>query len=158
MDVYRMPLMSGGFAFVDVGDRPALDGWRWSWTKNSRGYVSSRRCIGGGKQIQVTLHRLLLDFPQSAIDHINGNRLDNRRCNLRLCTNSQNQANREPMPHGSRFKGVTVQKKTGRFESQIWFQNKRIYLGTFEHEEEAAAAYDREAIARFGEFARLNFL
>ncbi len=157
MDAVRIPLRSGGFALIDPIDEPKISAWRWSWREGSRGYAESRRCIGNGRQQPVRLHRLILDFPDSIIDHANGNRLDNRRCNLRVCTNSQNQANRAAMPHCSRFKGVTIEARTGKFCSQIWCNGKRYWLGTFTNETQAARAYDRAALKHFGEFARLNF-
>jgi hypothetical protein len=157
MDVHELPLACGDVALIDAADSAILDDWRWAWRKDSRGYVSSTKATGGGRCKPVRLHRLLLDFPASAIDHANGNKLDNRRCNLRICTNAQNQANRDPLPHSSRFKGVTVRKSTGRFEAQIWNNYKRIWIGTFANEQDAARAYDAAAIEHFGEFARTNF-
>lgn len=157
MDVYELPLTTGGFALIDAADKPLIDSWRWTWRRESRGYALSRQSIGGGKQKPVRLHRLILGFPTGMIDHANGNKLDNRRCNLRLCSDSQNQANRDPLPHSSKFKGVTVRKSTGHFEAQIWCNYKRIWLGTFSDECEAALAYDAKAIELFGDFARTNF-
>ena len=157
MDAVSIPLASGSAAIIDKCDEDTLFRlWPWSWYVGRRGYVQSGQCVGGGRQVVVKMHRLVMGFPKSSIDHANGNKLDNRRCNLRLCTNSQNQANRRSSPHSSSFKGVTVQSRTGRFEAQIWHSNKRIYLGTFVNEIEAARAYDAKAIELFGEFALLN--
>jgi hypothetical protein len=154
MDVVELPLTNGGLALIDAQDTQRVD--RFAWYLAHRGYVQTVCRVAGTLRI-IRLHQLLLDFPKSMIDHRDRNKLNNCRANLRHCTNSQNQANRVAMPHSSVFKGVTVQARTGRFESQIWHNNKRIYLGTFDSEVDAALAYDREALRRFGEFSCLNF-
>lgn len=157
MDVCELPLTCGKVALIDDADLPVVENWRWAWVVNSNGYAVSRKSIGGGRQKAISLHRLILNFPDADIDHANGIKLDNRRGKLRLCTNSQNQANRDPLPHSSKFKGVTVRKSTGHFEAQIWNNYKRIWLGTFATEQDAARAYDAAALEHFGEFARTNF-
>lgn len=151
--IFQITLGNGGVAIVSDCDSQLLIDWPWGWYRSVRGYAQS----SGGALVPVRLHRLVLGFPKSAIDHINGDKLDNRRTNLRLCTNSQNQWNRPAKPHSSQFKGVTVQRLTGRFEAQIWCHGRRIYLGTFASEEEAARVRDVAAKQYHGEFARLNF-
>jgi hypothetical protein len=87
------------------------------------------------------------------IDHKNGKRNDNRWCNLRLATRRQNQQNRIGA-NKSGYKGVDVVAATGKFTASIKYCGKRIYLGTFQTKEEAAAAYDAKANELFGEYAR----
>ncbi len=87
------------------------------------------------------------------VDHINGNGLDNRRCNLRLCTQSENAMNRRVSLGVSEFKGVSWSTSSGKWIATI--QDERV--GYFASEEAAARAYDVEAIKRFGEFAACNF-
>ncbi len=157
MDAVRLPLTNGLSALVDAEDAAWLAvNWRWTWHLTNRGYVASKERVGG-RQKSVLLHRLLLGFPKLFIDHRDLNKLNNTRQNLRICTTSQNQANRPAMPHCSRFKGVTIDQRTGKFCAQIHFNNKRKWLGTFATEEAAARAYDVSAIELFGEFARPNF-
>jgi hypothetical protein len=92
------------------------------------------------------------------IDHINHNGLDNRKANLRLATPAQNSRNRRPVGRGSsQYKGVSYRKTDGVFIADIRAGRKRIYLGCFKREIEAAKAYDTAAKKYHGEFASLNF-
>jgi len=104
------------------------------------------------------MHRFLMQPPPGMqIDHINGDGLDNRRCNLRLATNTQNRRNGKAHSDGtSRFKGVCWDKFRGRWRADITFENRSIHLGRFHSETDAAIAYDAAARDLFGEFARLN--
>lgn len=105
------------------------------------------------------LHRAIMSAPLGvSVDHINGDTLDNRKSNLRLATSSENGAN-VPKREGtsSRFKGVCWDKNGHRWKAHIGYQGKRVHLGYFVDEEEAARAYDRVARTLFGEFARTNF-
>lgn len=89
------------------------------------------------------------------IDHINGDRDDNRACNLRLCTAEENKRNRRPSA-GRKYKGVRFRAVTGKWEAAINSKGGSQHLGTFLTEAEAAAAYDAAARERHGEFARPN--
>lgn len=107
-------------------------------------------------------HRLawLYEFgrwPTVEIDHINRDKLDNRLCNLREASRSQNNANIGlPAHNTSGFKGVSYFKQTGKWTAYITRDGKRRHLGTYTTAEAAAAAYDQAAIALFGRFARTN--
>jgi hypothetical protein len=95
------------------------------------------------------------EWPTQAIDHQNLDRADNRICNLRLATYSQNSANSSKRANcSSRFKGVTRNRRGGNWLAGIRVNGQHVYLGTFEHEAEAAAAYMSAAVEAFGEFAR----
>ena len=92
------------------------------------------------------------------IDHINDNGLDNRRSNLRICSQSQNLMNcRKPKTlFSSKYKGVSWVQKHKRWKVSIAFKGKRKYIGHFLSEIDAAKAYNKAAEKYFGEFARLN--
>lgn len=134
---------------------------QFNWTLNVDGYVLRFQCekIGNCKYKKhgIKLHRFVLDAPPDKIvDHINKNKLDCRRENLRLCGYSGNGANRKPNKNnkGSEFKGV--QLKGNRWQAAIKKNGKWIYIGSFGSEGEAAHAYNNKAIELFGEFASLN--
>jgi hypothetical protein len=105
------------------------------------------------------MHREIMQAPPGkVVDHINGNRLDNRKCNLRLCTRRQNLRNAAKRPGcQSQFKGVSFDRRHNRWFATIWFEGRSISLGSFLDEVEGARAYDRAALELFGEYAWLNF-
>lgn len=128
-----------------------------------RGNVNLCSC-GYARLSGIRLHKVIMkrilngaDIPSDkVIDHINRNRLDNRRSNLRLCTVTQNAINRSKKESSSRYIGVSWKKTKNKWYAQIK-QNKKVkYLGLFECEKEAAKRYNEEAINLFGEFAVLN--
>lgn len=99
----------------------------------------------------------------AVVDHINGNPLDNRKENLRISDLQTNSWNTRKHRNGkriftSRFKGVFLVQKTKRWAAKIVKDRKRISLGTFATEVEAARAYNEAAVRLFGEFAWLNEL
>ena len=102
------------------------------------------------------LHNFLTGLPY--VDHRNGNGLDNQRANLRESTHAQNMANsRRRKDNTSGFKGVSQERRTGRWVAQIQRGGHNFHLGTFGSPEDAARAYDAKAAELFGEFARPNF-
>jgi len=107
----------------------------------------------------VRLHRAIMKPPKRrVVDHRNGDGLDNRRENLRIATKAQNAFNnRKRKNTTSRFIGVYFKKSSGLWVACIWYRKRRIWLGYFESEIEAARAYDRAALKYRKEFARLNF-
>lgn len=107
----------------------------------------------------VLLHRQLLDSPDGVmVDHWNGNGLDNRRKNLRHCTNAQNQANQQlRLDSRTGFRGVDFHAPSQFFRAHIKLDGKKRYLGQFATARDAAIAYDNAARSLYGEFARPNF-
>ena len=106
------------------------------------------------------LHRVIMNPPDKMqIDHKNKNTLDNRRCNLRVCTNSQNQMNRgKTKANTSGYKGVNLEKKKQRkkYRARITANKTTHYLGNFEKPADAGKAY-KEVVKRLhGRFARIE--
>lgn len=136
---------------VDVIDAPFA--WAHHWTINAGGYAYRRDASGA----MSYLHRDLLQAPAGRlVDHRNGDTLDNRRSNLRLCTHAQNIRNQRHRTDGvSRYRGVL--KSRGRWVARIKVDYRQIHLGTYEHEHDAALVYDVAARKHFGDFARPNF-
>jgi hypothetical protein len=111
------------------------------------------------KNIKRNLHRYILGITNKNIDidHINGDKLDNRKCNLRIATASENAVNSKMRVNNtSGYKGVFWHKHSGKWMASITKNKKHIYLGLFESKHEAVKAYDTKAIELFGEFATPN--
>jgi hypothetical protein len=121
-------------------------------------FYARRSFKENGSKRSIRLHRFLMDAPEGTqVDHINGDGLDNRRCNLRFATQAQNQANqRSARGSSSMFKGVGWFKQTKRWVARIKKDKKEYHLGYFDDEIKAAEAYDIKAKELFGEFAKLN--
>jgi hypothetical protein len=158
----RLSLTQGKVALVDAKDFEHLMQWNWyaHYHKGHDRWEARRNSsrLDGERRV-IRMHRYLLGEPEGVeIDHKNGNALDNRRVNLRVCTTSQNQMNRGTQKNNSSgFKGVSFNRNAGKYTATIRKQGKLYYLGLFEDPEEAARAYDRKARELHGEFAKLNF-
>lgn len=105
---------------------------------------------------RLWVHRLIAETPDGYVtDHINGNGLDNRQRNLRICSAGMNGRNKRPKI--GKFKGVSLHKPTGLFRATLMLDGRTVSGGYFKSEMEAAEAYDQLAIAHHGEFANTNF-
>lgn len=147
-------------ALVDAEDFEWLSKSNWYAQENSVTFYAQRLSSHG----MIYMHKSILNCgKEKQVDHINGNTLDNRRANLRLCTQTQNTCNRKKNRNNrSGFKGVNRKKsdrigKHWKWASRIGIGKKRLFLGAFETAEEAARVYDEAAKIYHGEFARLNF-
>lgn len=139
--------------FIDDEDFEKVRQYKWSVSYNDKLYVSHNRKNG----LKMTLHRFLLNFPEKTIDHINGNGLDNRKQNLRLCSNAQNFRNRgKSVTNTSGYKGVTWSNQHRKWMAQISINYKRKTIGVFNSKDQAAIAYNIAALKYHGEFAKLN--
>jgi hypothetical protein len=107
----------------------------------------------------IYMHLEIMSAPDGMeVDHMNGNGLDNRRENLRLCTRAQNRMNSvKRIGKSSTFKGVYWHKNCRKWRASLKLDGKEIHIGYFNTELEAAEAYDEKALELFGEFAKPNF-
>jgi len=156
----QIPLTQGKFAIVDAKNFDWLNQWKWYAHFNGRNWYADRRISFGKQRRTLSMHRVIMNLKfndRKDVDHIDGNSLDNREQNLRICSRSQNQANRKLQKGTSKYKGVCWYKKYEKWEASIRVNNKNIHLGYFENELDAAAAYDLAALKYFDEFAKTNF-
>jgi hypothetical protein len=125
-----------------------LDGW---------GYIAIKVT---GRMFQA--HRIAWaistgNWPDHEIDHINGDRTDNRFCNLRNATRAENARNTKLYnTNKSGYKGVCFRPSKQKFAAHAWANGRQIYLGLFATAEDAAAAYANFALKHHGEFARAS--
>jgi hypothetical protein len=147
-------------ALVDSGDYPAISAHCWHLGGTPR-RSALRVERTGGKSRTIYMHRQILGVTENVVhvDHKNRNTLDNRRGNLRFCTRQQNMWNRrkERRAGASQFKGVSWRSNRQKWNVHIATYSKRVYVGSFSTEQEAALAYDAAARIHHGPFARLNF-
>lgn len=144
-------LINGGYCLVDSGEYNNLMNHRWRG--NTKGYA-----VKSSGYPRVSMHRYLLNAPKGIhVDHINNNKLDNRKENLRLCNQSQNEANKRPRSgFSSAYKGVSWHKATKKWKAQIGYNKKTKHIGCFASEIDAAIAYNVTAKELFDGFALLN--
>ena len=165
-------LTNGVTVFVDKEDVAKVTRHNWYHHTCGVGKPARARTKIGGQW--VYMHRYILDLwdREKVVDHINGDPLDNRRENLRVCIareNSRNARKQKTMcgePCTSEYKGVSLctskpfKGKYGEYKywrAGIGYEDEWHYIGQFKTEEEAARAYDRKALELHGEFAKTNF-
>lgn len=153
----RIPLGKCGlFALIDDDDAPLVSQFVWGLKRHPAG---ERYFYAGKQKPHALMHRMIVNAPKGVVvDHINGDRLDNRKANLRLCTHTENIRNQVRVNPPHKYKGVTLDKQTGNYVAQIGI-GKRKYkkVRGFKTPEDAARVYDKLAIQYHGQFARLNF-
>jgi hypothetical protein len=144
---------------VDDEDYERLSRWKWSATLISCHWRAVRSVKKRGRSKTIYMAREIVGAKKGEyVDHINHDSLDNRRCNLRICSNAANGANQQKRRQKctSKFKGVSWHKKSSKWTAYIIVKQKWIYLGVFASELQAATAYNKAALEHFGEYACLN--
>ena len=140
-------------AIVDDEDHEELSRFKWRLLGKYAARAKLKKDRINGKQGQIWMHRVIMKTPKHLqVDHINGNGLDNRKRNMRNCTQNSNQHN----SHKDTIKGVTWHKQHQKWYAQIVFNKKHIFLGLYEDKIKAAQAYNIAAKKYFRKYARLN--
>lgn len=142
----EIPLTQGKVAIVDDEDYPDLIKHNWHVSLSSSGQPYAVRTVkkANGKQTSQMLSRFLMGVTEKnqEVDHKNHDTLDNRRINLRICSRRQNQQNRLGKMN-SKYPGVTWHRGKNRWQARISVSGKRVHLGHFVDELDAAKAYER---------------
>lgn len=149
--VKTIPVGEGLTAYVDAEDFERLNKWVW--------YLHGEYAARFEKGQVIFMHRVIMEPPEGmVVDHKNRNKMDNTRENLRVCTKQENCCNRSKKRGSSSwFMGVSYCKWTKKWDARIAVHGKRVRLGLYQDDAEAARAYDYKAVELSGEFARLNF-
>lgn len=172
----RIPLTQGMYAIVDIKDYELLRKLNWHTQKGTHTYYAISAAFFKGKTKRISMHRYIMlpkidmqfgprcskpgnPFKGIIIDHINGNGLDNRRANLRICTYTQNNCNKRiKLKSASKYRGVSKSRKPDKpWQARIYLHRKPIIIGFFKTRLDAALAYDTAARKYHGQFATLNF-
>lgn len=140
----------------DKEDYNLIVGFYWNY-KDGYAYANSTENKGS-----VSMHRLVMGcqrFDEKYVDHINHDRFDNRKHNLRICTNFQNNANKGlRKDNTSGYTGVVLDKRTNKWIAQIIIDRKHIHLGVFKEKEDAIKARKEAEEKYYGEFSYQNSL
>ena len=143
------------YILIDNDDYDAINKYKWSITKPRNTYYAVREF----NKKSTLLHRFLLNVKKrnKHVDHINGNGLDNRKENLRICTCKENNRNSKLSKNNtSGYKGVSWAKNMNKWESYITADRKRYGLGYFKCKHDAAMAYNTAALKYHKDYASLN--
>ena len=145
----QIQMKTGEVILVDDEDYDSLITHRWHISK---GYAWTRKY--GKNPSRTPMHRILMSPPQGfVVDHINGNPLDNRKTNLRICTEAENNRNVSIQSRStSGLKGVSWYSAGNKWKAQIKVNGKRIHIGYFTNKEEAYEAYCKKGRELHGEF------
>ena len=157
----QIQLTKGRVATVDDVDYKWLNKYKWYAAREKYTFYAKRSVLmGKGKQGTILMHRLILGLQpgdKRQCDHTDGDGLNNQQSNLRICTSLQNnRSQKKRKANTSRYKGVCWHPRDHKWVSRIRTNEKRINLGYFDSDIEAARVYDKSALKYHGEFALTN--
>lgn len=147
--------------FFDVQDEQLINSYKWHICFFGKIFYASAHIYRDQKRTAILMHRLIMNPGNKLIDHQDGNGLNNKKSNLRLCNHSQNIANViNQKKSTSKYLGVSkyISGNWHKWLAQIQKNGKKICIGYFDNEKDAAEAYNEKAIIHHGEFARLNII
>ena len=162
-NIAYVPLTRGYEAIIDVGDVQLVERWNWHAQVKQRSdgnsaivYAMRGETVSVNRRVKVYMHRVIAETPEGfETDHIDGNGLNNRRANLRAATREQNGCNQSTScANTSGAKGVTWNRRLGRWQAQIGFAGKMHYLGLHETVAAASDAYAAKSVELHGIFGR----
>jgi len=157
----RIYLGDGIYTIVDADVFYLLSHYKWYLKGNSGNQFYAARSIkiGPARTKLSYMHREIMNNPKGFfVDHLKGNPLDNRRASLRVATRSQNAQNTPKRKNtSSRFTGVSFEKEHKKWRACIYYERKRMHLGYFDNQIDAAKAYDAAARKYYGKHAKVNF-
>ena len=134
----------------------------YTWFISTNGYLTRSEQINNKKRAFYFHREILTETPLTRfdhVDHINCNKLDNRKINLRICDQRRNKMNgRAHKDNKSGYKGVCLDKRTQKWLAHIGIDGKQTHIGTFYNKIDAAVAYNNAAVKHFGSFANLNII
>jgi hypothetical protein len=149
---YGIPLSMDQVALIDKEDFDKIKdyGWYAHFDKVGKTFYAITRTHG----TNIIMHRLILNAPDSlVIDHADHNGLNNRKSNIRVCSQSQNCMNKKVQSNNtSGYRGVSFHKTKNKYQATIMVNRKQVYLGTFNTALEASEAYQIAAKKLFGKF------
>jgi hypothetical protein len=127
----------------------------YKWCLDSDGYAVGCMKKEGGGWKTFKMHRFIINAaPGELVDHKDGDRLNNTRSNLRICTHTENMRNRKKQPaKSSKYLGVCYQQKTGRWRVQFWVDKKQMSFGSYATEDEAGRVAMEKRKEYHGAFA-----
>lgn len=155
----KIILTQGQFALVNDEDFEKVNQFKWCADKYKDTFYAHRRIESNKNSKKIYMHRFIMGASKGfEVDHINGNGLDNRQINLRVCTHKQNIINQKMRKDNtSGYKGVSLSKKYKypRWRANIGVDGRQKFLGYYSNPEKAYKAYCSAAREIFGEFVRL---
>jgi hypothetical protein len=156
--VKKLKLSQNEYALVDNEDFEKVSKFKWSFDPKGYAFRNTDKSVPRNLRRIIYLHREILDAQKGQYcDHINHNKLDNRRSNLRICTNAQNIQNRKIGKNNTNgYKGIQWHTQDKLWQASITVNKKRISLGYWKTAKLAALAYNEGAKKYHGEYALLN--
>lgn len=157
-DIAIVPLTQGLVAIVDAADAHLVAGRNWCASKYGKTFYAMTNIVQDGRRTSLKMHRAILREERGPrVDHRDGNGLNNRRANLRPATSAENLWNRAAQRNStSGLKGVSYDRRSGKWRAEISAAGKRVSLGLFPNPSSAAAAYAAAAERLHGDFARVS--